>query len=220
MGRFWFSALASLCAAGCAVQSPAPPTPGPDVVADAGAVDPAKIRRLRPAFPSGYEVAALSSPTPPASAWGLGPGWSADPPQCAVLADPVAGATGQGLSGSGPGGIVYVAAAESASPGGPDPGLINDCSRWSMTSGRTVALVERAEIRPIEGALAVAMLATARTVVEGGTETSADARTAVAYVGAHVVVVTVVTDPGSPSPQLPSDFAETFLREAVTTLRS
>lgn len=47
----------------------------------------------------------------------------------------------------------------------------------------------------------------------GGTETD------IAYLGDYLALVTVVTDPGPTQPQLPPDFASTFLVRVVATLQ-
>ena len=59
----------------------------------------------------------------------------------------------------------------------------------------------------------------ARTVVESGSATLTDAAMTIAYLDAHVVVVIVVTDPGSMHPPLGSSFADGLLAAAVTALR-
>ncbi|HME46669.1 DUF5642 family protein [Mycobacterium sp.] len=154
--------------------------------------------------------------------WGLGADSSADPAQCASLADPLGGrgASPQGLSGSGAGGIVYVVVAGAPAP--PvvlDAAVVDDRARWSMAAARTTATVALTPAPPIEGAATMAMHTALRTVVEGGTQTEVQAQTATAYLGDCLVFVTVVTDPGSPQPQLPPDFASTFLVRTAATLR-
>jgi hypothetical protein len=57
------------------------------------------------------------------------------------------------------------------------------------------------------------------TVVEGGTETRSRADTFVAYLGDHVCFVALITDPGSPSPNLDAGFAADLLATAVAALR-
>ncbi|HEX9176862.1 MAG TPA: DUF5642 family protein, partial [Mycobacterium sp.] len=91
-----------------------PPSPSSPAAAQAKQVNPANIRRMRGSFPPGYEVSEIEGVASPATYWGLKPGWSAEPAECGVLADPVAGSP-QGLSGSGSGGIVYVAVARAPS---------------------------------------------------------------------------------------------------------
>ena len=181
---------------------------------------PTNIRRLRGAFPAGYEVADVSGGRSPADYWGFGAEWTADPPQCAALAKPVTGdAPPQGLSGSGAGGIVYAVVAASSPPPVLDPGVVAECPQWSAAGGRTTATVELAAAPDIDGVPTVAMTTATHTVVEGGTETDAQIATDAAYLGDYLVFVVVVTDPGSTSPPLRPDFAATLLAKAVATLR-
>jgi Domain of unknown function (DUF5642) len=183
-------------------------------------VSPDNIRRMRGSFPAGYEVADVDGAASPASYWGLPPGWSSDPQQCAALADPASGSpAADGLSGSGSAGIIYVVVAGSPTAGGPDPGVVDACRHWSMDSGRTTAVVDQFDPPGIEGVPTVAMVAAVRTIVEGGNETDVRATTATAYLGSYVAFVTVVTDPGTGPAQLPPDLASTFLAQAVATLR-
>lgn len=178
---------------------------------------PSNIRRLRPAFPSGYEVTDVSGARSPAGYWGFGADWTADPGQCASLAAPVTGNTqSQGLAGSGPGGIVYVAVA-AAEP--LNPGVVAACSHWTMIGGRTSATVALTPAPDIDAVPTVGMSTAARTVVEGGTETDSESQTVSAYLGDYVAYVVVVTDPGAPQPPLAPDFAATLLAKAVAALR-
>ena len=64
------------------------------------------------------------------------------------------------------------------------------------------------------------MATAATTVVEGGTETRADADTFVAHLGQFVCFVALVTDPGSAYPRLDAAFAADLLVETVSALRS
>ncbi len=214
-----FSLLVVLAATACSTPAHESSPPSPSDV-EAKPVNPANIRRLRGSFPPGYEVAEIVGAASPAKYWGLGPGWSARPAECGELADPGgAGSSPQGLSGSGSGGIVYVAVAGASTPTSPDPGVLATCSRWTMDSGRTTATVDLVNTPAIENAATVGMVTDSRTVVEGGTETDLHATTATAYLGDHVAFVTVITDPGSGPSVLPPNFASTFLAEAVATLR-
>ena len=43
---------------------------------------------MRDELPDGYEVADIVGPVAPTGVWGFGAQWSAEPPQCGVLADP------------------------------------------------------------------------------------------------------------------------------------
>lgn len=184
-------------------------------------MDPAKIDRVRADLPDGYEVADIGGRVAPVAQWGFGADWTADPPQCGVLADPVAHpATRTGWSASGAGGIVYAVVA-----GSPpqslhlDPTVVTDCGRWTVSAGQTTGSVTVADGPVIDGAATLAMSTASTTVVEGGTETHSHADTVSAYVDDYVVFVTVVTDPGSPNPQLGQDFAAAFIEKSVGELR-
>ncbi len=88
-----------------------------------------------------------------------------------------------------------------------------------MVFGHTTAEVSRVEGPAIEDAETIAWRATARTVVESGSETNSDAFAALAYVDGHVVVVTLVTDPGSADPPLETGYVTGLLKDAVAALR-
>lgn len=182
-------------------------------------MSPAAITRVGSALPEGYEVGSLTGPLSAAALWGFGRGWTAEPPQCAPLADPAPGdPTARGLSASGPGGSVFVVAAVGPdSP--PGAGLLSECGHWTMRFGHTTAEVTRTEGPPIEGVPTIAWRAAARTVVESGNQTTSSAETAIAYLEGHVAFVTVVTDPGSPHPPLDSGFTADLLVTAVSALR-
>lgn len=183
------------------------------------AVKQANIVRVRAALPAGYEVGELAAPVSAAALWGFGEGWAADPPQCAPLADPApADRTARGLSASGSGGTVFVIVATGPAVA-PEPEVLDQCRRWAMSFGHTTAEVTRTEGPAIEGAQTTAWQAVARTVVEAGSETTADTSTAVAYFDGHVALVTLVTDPGSPYPPLDSGFAARLLAATVAVLR-
>lgn len=94
-----------------------------------------------------------------------------------------------------------------------------DCGRWSVTSGNTTGTVDLVDAPAIDGADTVGMATVARTVVEGGTETTSTASTFSAYLGDYLAFVTVVTDPGSPGPALDRDFAAALLVKTVSALR-
>jgi hypothetical protein len=187
------------------------------VKAPSASVNPARIDRVRAALPRGYEVAALSGRPAAVAFWGLGPDWTADPPRCGALADPVAGAAAvRGWSASGAGGIVYAVVAESAAT--LDPSLIDECGQWTVSAGHTGGSVAFVAAPAIDGAATVGMAASTTTVVEGGTETHSHADTFTAYLGDYVAFVTVVGDPGSPNPQLGQEFASDLLVKTVTAL--
>jgi hypothetical protein len=210
---FALLATASLLAAACG-QSPssAPSTPS------TASVNPVRIERVRTELPSGYEVAALADRAAPVAFWGLGPRWTADPPRCGTLADPVAGAaTTRGWSASGAGGIVYAVVVGSAAT--LDPSLIDECGQWTVSGGRTSGSVAFVAAPAIDGAATVGLTTSTRTVVEGGTETHSHADTFTAYLGDYVAFITVVSDPGSPNPPLGQDFAADLLVKTVSALR-
>jgi hypothetical protein len=196
------------------------PSSGPSTATSGAstAVNPARIERVRVDLPSGYEVAPLAGRAAPLAFWGFGPGWTADPPRCLALADPVAdAATTRGWSASGAGGIVYAVVAGSAST--LDRSLIDECGQWTVSAGRTSGSVTSVAAPAIDGAATVGLSTTATTVVEGGTETHSHVDTFTAYLGDYVAFITVVTDPGSPNPALGQDFAAELLVKTVSALR-
>jgi len=204
---------------GCA-QHPTAAPPSPSGTEGPGKVNPGNIKRVRSDLPIGYEVADVTGPVSAAGLWGFGPGWNADPPQCAALADPVpAGADARGLSASGQGGTVYVVVAATPGVPAPEPGLIDQCSRWSMNFAHTTGEVTIVDAPRIDGAATLAMSVETRTVVESGTETDAKVSTAVAYLDDHVAFVTLVTDPGSVHAPLNAEFVADLLAKTVTALR-
>lgn len=208
-------AVVLLVTTACSIEQPSAPSAlSPDDVAGPVVINPDNLRRMHQRFPAGYEVEKLTGSASPAGLWGLTAGWAADPPECTALAAPTADAAPtQGLSGSGPGGIVY-AVVTTTNFAVPAPEVLDACARWTITSRNSTATVDLA------GAPSGVTMTTAmRTVVEGGRSTDSAARTATAYLGDHVVFVTVVTDPGSPEPQLPPDFAAQFLAQTVAALR-
>jgi Domain of unknown function (DUF5642) len=217
----WFTLPAVLIGAACSAPHSPPATTRTTVPAGQVVyVNPDNIRRMRGSLPAGYEVSDIAGAASPAKYWGLQPGWSSDPPQCAALADPASGSSrAQGLSASGSGGIVYVVVTASPSARGPETGTVQECSHWSMDSGRTTAVIDLFDPPAIDGVPTVGMVAAVRTIVEGGNETDLRTTTTVAYLGEYVAFVTVVTDPGASPPQLSPDLASTLLTRAVATLR-
>ena len=182
-------------------------------------VNPARIDRARTDLPDGYETADLTGPVTPTGLWGLGAPWSADPEQCGPLADPaVDPGTTKGWSASGTGGIVYAVVA--ASTAGLDPAVTDSCGHWSLSAGQATGSVTLTDAPAIESAQTVAMATATTTVVEGGTETHSHADTVTAYLDGYVAFVTVVTDPGSPHPQLGAEFASELIVKTVVALRS
>jgi Domain of unknown function (DUF5642) len=219
--RLWIVIAATLLTA-CATSAPAaspvsaPPRPKPSAVH----VTPANIRRLRPAFPPGYELAEITIGHSPAGYWGFGGDFTSDPAECAGLANPVSGDTApQGLDGSGAGGTIYAVVARSTPPPVLDPAVLDDCPQWSMAAGQTTASVELTPAPQIDGVPTVAMATAVRTIVEGGVATDSRIQTVTAYLDDYLAFVAVVTDPGAPQPALSPDFAATLLVKAVAALR-
>ncbi|MDT5012335.1 MAG: hypothetical protein QOH57_3952 [Mycobacterium sp.] len=215
-----FTLLVLVAVAACSVPAHGPPdsssTTRPGQTFD---VNPENIRRMRGAFPPGFEITDTQGDASPATFWGLKPGWTSEPPECGGLADPAAGPSSpRGLSGSGNGGIIYVVVKASASAVRPDPGAVKACSHWSMDSGRTTAIVDAFD-PAIDGVSTFGMLTAIRTVVEGGNETDLRAFTVTAYLGEYIAFVTVVTDPGSEQSALTPDLAKTMLTRTVAALR-
>jgi hypothetical protein len=209
-------ALFLVGAAGCGGSEPEAPVTPPSTPGS-GAVNPAAVARVRAELPPGYEVADLPEHAAPASFWGVKPNWTADPVQCGVLADPGAGAPQRGWSASGPGGIVY---AFVSGPGAPGMIALPDgCTGWTLSGGRTSAVVTAVEPPAIADTPTVAMSTVATTIVEGGTETRSHADTVTAYLDSgYVASVTVVTDPGSALPVLGPDVAARLLAQTVTVI--
>jgi Domain of unknown function (DUF5642) len=203
----------ALAAAACAAPNPPQPTPS----TTAHQVNPARIDRVRGQLPAGYETAELTGPASPAAVWGYGADWRADPPRCAALADPAGVAATTGWSASGPGGIVYAVVASAAAD--VDPAVLAECGRWTVEGGQTTGTVTLRPPPAVDNASTVAMATESTTVVEGGTQTGSHADTVTAYLGDHVAFVSVVTDPGSPNPQLGADLAADLLAETVSALR-
>ena len=215
-------ALVVLCVvAACGHPGTSPVTSTTEPSGAEAQVDPANITRARGELPAGYEVADVSGPASPIAFWGFGPGWVTDPAGCGVLASPSSdGATTQGWSGSGPGGIVH--AVVTGSPTAPvtfDPAVLSQCGQWTVISGNTTGTVNLVEAPPIDGAATIGMATVAKTVVEGGTKTTSTASTFSAYLGDYLAFVTVVTDPGSPNPPIGQDFAADLLVKTVSALR-
>ncbi|EHI14438.1 DUF5642 family protein [Mycolicibacterium thermoresistibile] len=211
-------AVTVLAVAACGAATEPPDAPPAGEPSRPVVIDPPRINRARGHLPPDYEGAPLPQPAAPATFWSLGPGWSAEPPQCAALADPAgADATAHGWSASGAGGIVYAMVA--SAPGPPDPDVLAHCGQWTVTAENTDGTVTSTPAPPVADAVTVAMATTVRTVVEGGTTTITRADTVSAYLDGHVVVVAIVSDPGLPEPPLGDDYAATLLTETVSELR-
>ena len=208
-------ALGIVCAGCAGAPESAPPagTTAPDLT-----VEPARIDRARHALPPGYEVTPYTGAPTPLAVWGLAGPVEAQPAQCVELAaPPVRPDSAQGWSASGPGGIVYAVVA-AAAPAAPVEAAA--CQSWTATAGHTSATVRDLPAPALEAAHTVGMATAATTVVEGGTETRADADTFVAHLGQFVCFVALVTDPGSAYPRLDAAFAADLLVETVSALRS
>jgi uncharacterized protein DUF5642 len=212
----------ALCAACGSSDPPRPPVGSPVSSSRAAGIDLAAVARVRGDLPAGYEVTDLVGRVAPLAVWGFGAQWVADPPQCGVLADPsVDGATVRGWSASGPGGIVYVVAAASASLDSAflDSALIGDCGSSTLSAGHTSGTVTTVDAPTIDAATTVGTRTETTTVVEGGTETHSHADTFTAYFDGYVAYATVVTDPGSSDPALGADFAAALLVKTVSALK-
>lgn len=241
MRPFWIGPatipLAALLVAACA-QSPAPvpalsPTKAPTSPTSpsqpsATGVNPANIKRIGGQLPPGYEVTnGIPSAPSPRVIWGLKAEVTAQPPQCAPLADPGNGRdqAAQGVSGSGSGGIVdavVVTLPPLPGPVAPDHTLPAGCGQWSMMAGRAGNI--KADIRltdspHIDGAQTIGMVADIRTSVESGTEIDSRAYTFIAYLDGYYAFTTVTTDPGSALPALTPQFAADLLVKTVSALR-
>src|SRR5262249_43410619 len=109
MRPFWVGPM-TLLAAACAQPAAPPPHPSPPQTSSVlGPVNPANIKRVGRELPPAYEVTSgIPSGASPRVIWRLEAGATSKPPQCATLADPGNGRdqSAQGVSGSGPGGIV------------------------------------------------------------------------------------------------------------------
>ena len=171
-------------------------------------------------MPSGYEVTSVSGVAAPATTWGLGSGWTADPAPCATLADPAGGHTesAQGVSGSGTGGIVYAIVAQLPAPR-PDPAVLAGCPGWTVINGRARSDVRLTDPPHIDGAETVAMASDTTTSAEGGRRIESHAETFIAYLGEYCAFTTLVTDPGSAHSPLPPQFAADLLVKTVSALR-
>lgn len=221
--------VAALTAACASVPTSPRPDSRPDRPAHVHAIRPDNIRRVAAELPPGYEVAGVEGVSSPAGSWGLGPRWTADPPQCAALADPgrwrgdpahAGPESGQGVSGSGAGGILYaVVVALPIDPVAANPARIGDCARWAMTNGRATAGIRLIDPPRIDGVETLGMASDTMTSVEGGTKIASRAHTFTTYLGDYYVFTTLVTDPGSAHRPLAPQVAADLLAKTVTALR-
>lgn len=216
--RLWITVLVVGLAAACVKDTA--PTPSATSPAVKQAMNPSRIKRIARDMPSGYEVTSVSDVAAPPTTWGLGIGWTADPAQCAALADPAAGHTqsAQGVSGSGAGGIVY-AIVTPLPAARLDPAVVTGCPRWTVTNGRARSDVRLVDPPHIDGAATVAMASDTTTSAEGGRRIESHAETVIAYLGDYYAFTTLVTDPGSAPSALPPQFAADLLVKTVSALR-
>src|SRR5262249_44125117 len=151
--------LVVLLAAGCSHSSrpPVASSPPKSQASRGAAVNPVNIKRVARDLPAGYEVTtAIPSAASPRVIWRLESGGTANPPQCAILADPGSDASGrdqsaQGVSGSGAGGIVdavVVSVPGSAS----DHDVVADCGQWTLKAGHTSVSVRLTDAPHIDAA--------------------------------------------------------------------
>lgn len=222
MRRVWGTGLlAALVLSGCGGPPPAPPESGPAPAAEAPLdrpIDPRRIKRLRPALPPGYEIGDVAADAGPAALAGFGPGWTADPPECAALLGPTHPTGTRGISGSGAEGTVY--AIVTPADAGADPAQSPVCQAWTMAYRHTVATVHSAPAPPIEGARTAGMVADARTSVESGASTVSQVRIRTAVLDGRLVAVLLITDPQQPVGPLSDDYAGQLLVDAVAQLRA
>jgi len=225
IGRVAGPALALLVSACASAPAPAPSTTSLPPAPHGTAVNPANIKRVVRDFPPGYEVTSdIPEQAAPDVIWGLKAGASgvrAKPARCAALADPGAGRdqSAQGVSGSGPGGIVDAVVVALTGPVGLDGGLVAACGRWTISAGRTTANVRLTAAPHVDGAQTLGMTADLTSSVESGTQIDSRAYTFVAYLGNYYAFTTLITDPGAPVPALPAQFAADLLVKTVSTLR-
>ncbi|ORW70448.1 DUF5642 family protein [Mycobacterium saskatchewanense] len=224
----WLASAACLVLAAAVAACSHSPAPRPPVTSTKSpaphgvAVNPANIRRVVGDLPPGYETTTgIPSGVSPRAIWSLAAGATADPPQCALLADPGDGRdqSAQGVSGSGPGGIVNAVVV--AVPGSVvlAPEVVAACGQWSMSSGRDTATVRLVEAPHVDGANTVGMVGEIKSSVESGTEIDSRIYTFVAYLGSYYAFTTLSADPGSALPALPAQFAADLLVKTVSTLR-
>ncbi|WAC92638.1 DUF5642 family protein [Mycobacterium sp. Aquia_213] len=222
MRPFWFGALLAVLVVACSHAPAHRPSATPSPSAHGTAVNPANIKRVVRDLPPNYEATAgIPSSTSPRVIWGLDPDATSKPAPCAALADPGKGRdqSAQGVSASGPGGIINVAVV--ALPDADlDQDVVDACGQWAMTAQHTTADVRLTDPPHIDDAQTVGMVVEIKSAVEAGTEIDSRAYTFIAYLGGYYAFTTVTTDPGSALPALPPQFAADLLVKTVSTLRS
>jgi hypothetical protein len=217
--RPWIGALVTVLAI-ISACSAVPKTAPSRTPVGAVHINPANIRRVAGELPPGDEITKITGISTPARLWGLGPAATAYPPQCAALADPVQGRgeSAQGVSGSGPGGIVDAVVAASG-PVRLDPNVAAQCKQWNMSTGHATASVRLIDPPRIGGVETLGMASDTMTSVEGGIEIVSRAYTFTAYLGDYYAFTTLITDPGSAHPPLTPQFAADLLVKTVSALR-
>ncbi|MGE2816596.1 DUF5642 family protein [Mycobacterium heidelbergense] len=223
MRPLWIGVALMLLLGACAHSRAPKPPASPSSSTHGAAVNPANIKRVVRELPPNSEVTtAIPGTASPRVIWSLGTDAAAKPAQCAALADPGNGHGGpaQGLSASGAGGIVDTIVVALPGPVGLDHNLVAACGQWTMTSGHTTVGVHLTDAPHIEGAETLGMVADIKASVEAGTEIDSRACTFIAYLDGYYAFTTLITDPGSPLPALPPQFAADLLVKTVSTLRS
>ena len=215
--------LLTLLLTACGAHSPAHrPSVTTSTSRHGTAVNPANIKRVVRDLPPNYEATpGIPSAASPRVIWGLDPDATSKPAPCAALADPGNGRdqSAQGLSASGPGGIINVVLV--ALPDiDLDQNVVDTCGQWTMTAAHTTASVRLTDPPRIDDAQTVGMVVEIKSAVESGTEIDSRAYTFIAYLGGYYAFTTVTTDPGSALPALPPQFAADLLVKTVSTLRS
>jgi hypothetical protein len=178
---------------------------------------------VRRDVPPDFEVSPISGVAAPSELWGVAGHGAATPARCAALADPAGGngQAAQGISGSGPAGLVYVVVA--AAPTGQvslDQSLVAQCRQWTMTGGRATARVRLIDSPRIDGAETLGMATDITNSVEGGNEITSRISTFTAYLGNYYAFTTLISDPGAPPSSLTPQFASDLLVKAVSALRA
>ncbi|MDI3314944.1 MAG: DUF5642 family protein [Mycobacterium sp.] len=218
-------ALVIVLALGCACPtacSTAAESVSPGAAAATARINPANIRRIAGELPPGYEVAKVTGVSAPAQLWGLRPAATVRPPQCAALTDPADGRarSAQGVSGSGGGGILdAVVVAPPSGPVTPDPNVVTQCTRFTMSTGHTRAGVRLVDAPRIDGVATLGIAGDITTSVEGGAEIVSHAYAFTAYLGDYYAFTTLITEPGSTDSPLTPQFAADLLVKTVSALR-
>jgi Domain of unknown function (DUF5642) len=222
MRPFWFGALVAVLVAACSHAPAHRPSAASSPPVHGSVINPVNIKRVVRDLPPSYEVTSgIPRAASPRAIWGLDTDASSKPGPCAALADPGKGndQSAQGLSASGPGGIIDAVVV--TLPGADlDREVVDACGQWAMTAAHTTATVRLTDPPHIDGAETVGMIVDIKSSVESGTEIDSRAYTFVAYLDGFYAFTTLTTDPGSALPALPPQFAADLLVKTVSTLRS